>query len=37
MLKGVGFWACKEQVFALLLFAAVTTGGSILRLRRQGK
>lgn len=37
MLKGVGFWAYKEQVFALLLFAAVTAGGSILRLRRQGK
>jgi ABC-2 type transport system permease protein len=37
MLKGVGFWACKEQVGALLLFAAVMAGGSVLRLRRQGK
>jgi ABC-2 type transport system permease protein len=37
MLKGAGFWACRNQVGALLLFAAVTAGGSVLRLRRQGK
>jgi ABC-2 type transport system permease protein len=37
MLKGVGFWAYKEQVLALLLFAAATAAGSVLRLRRQGK
>jgi ABC-2 type transport system permease protein len=37
MLKGAGFWACRDQVGALLLFAAVTAGGAVLRLRRQGK
>lgn len=37
MLKGAGFWACRDQVGALLLFAALTAGGSVLRLRRQGK
>ena len=26
MLKGVGFWAFKDQVLALVLFAAVTSG-----------
>jgi ABC-2 type transport system permease protein len=37
MLKGAGFWACRDQVGALLLFAAVTAGGSVLRLRRQAR
>ena len=36
MVKGVGFWAFKEQVLALLIFAFVTAGVSVLRLRRQG-
>jgi ABC-2 type transport system permease protein len=35
MVKGVGLWAFKEQVVALLIFAAVTAGISVLRLRRQ--
>jgi ABC-2 type transport system permease protein len=35
MVKGVGFWAFKEQVLALLIFAFVTSGVSVLRLRRQ--
>ena len=37
MLKGAGFWACRDQVGALLLFAAVTAGGSVLRLRRKAR
>ena len=37
MLKGAGFWACRDQVGALLLFAAVTAGGSVLRLRRRAR
>ncbi len=37
MLKGAGFWACRDQAGALLLFAAVMAGGSVLRLRRQRK
>lgn len=36
MLKGVGFWAFKEQVLALILFAVVMGTISVLRLRRQG-
>ncbi len=36
MLKGVGFWAFKEQVLALVVFAVVMGGVSVLRLRRQG-
>ncbi|MGO9309802.1 MAG: ABC transporter permease [Spirochaetia bacterium] len=35
MLKGVGFWAFKEQVLALVIFALVTSAVSVLRLRRQ--
>ena len=35
MVKGVGFWAFKEQVLALVIFAFVTAGVSVLRLRRQ--
>jgi ABC-2 type transport system permease protein len=35
MVKGVGFWAFKEQVLALVIFAVVTAGVSVLRLRRQ--
>ncbi len=37
MLKGAGFWACREQVGALLLFAAATAGGSVIRLRRRAR
>jgi ABC-2 type transport system permease protein len=37
MLKGAGFWACRNQVGALLLFAVVTAGCGVLRLRRRGK
>jgi len=37
MLKGAGFWACRDQVGALLLFATVTAGGSVLRLRRRAR
>jgi ABC-2 type transport system permease protein len=33
MVKGTGFWAFKEQVIALAIFALVTAGGSVLRLR----
>jgi len=36
MVKGVGFGAFADQVLALALFAAATSGLSILRLRRQG-
>lgn len=35
MLKGVGFWAFKEQVLALLIFAVVTSAVSVVRLGRQ--
>jgi ABC-type multidrug transport system permease subunit len=34
MVKGAGFWAFKEQVLALAIFALVTAGASVLRLRR---
>jgi ABC-2 type transport system permease protein len=37
MLKGAGLWEFKEQVFALLLFALVTSAISVLRLRRQSR
>lgn len=37
MLKGAGFWACRDQVLALVLFTVLTAGGSVLRLRRQRK
>ncbi|MGO9411568.1 MAG: ABC transporter permease [Spirochaetia bacterium] len=37
MVKGVGFWAFSDQVLALLVFAAITGGLSVLRLRRQGR
>ena len=37
IVKGVGFWAFGDQLLALLVFAAVTGGLSVLRLRRQGK
>ncbi len=37
MVKGVGFQAFGDQVLALLIFAAVTGGLSVLRLRRQGR
>jgi ABC-2 type transport system permease protein len=36
MVKGVGFAAFADQVLALVVFAAATSGLSILRLRRQG-
>jgi ABC-2 type transport system permease protein len=36
MVKGVGFGAFADQVLALAIFAAATSGLSILRLRRQG-
>jgi ABC-2 type transport system permease protein len=36
MVKGVGFAAFADQVLALAVFAAATSGLSILRLRRQG-
>jgi ABC-2 type transport system permease protein len=36
MVKGVGFAAFADQVLALAIFAAATSGLSILRLRRQG-
>ncbi len=35
MVKGAGLWAFKEQVLALILFAAFTCGLSVIRLRRQ--
>ena len=35
MLKGVGFWAFKDQVLALVIFAVATSALSVLRLRRQ--
>ena len=37
MLKGVGLWAFKDQVFALIIFAAATSAFSVLRLRRQSR
>ena len=37
MLKGVGFWAFKDQVLALVIFALVTCGVSVLRLRGQAR
>jgi drug efflux transport system permease protein len=36
MVKGVGFWAFEDQVLALVIFALVTGGLSVLRLRRRG-
>ena len=37
MLKGVGLWAFKDQVFALIIFAAATSAFSVLRLRRRSR
>jgi ABC-2 type transport system permease protein len=37
MVKGVGFWAFSDQVLALVVFALVAGGLSVLRLRRQGR
>jgi len=37
MVKGVGFWAFSDQVLALVIFAVVTGGLSVVRLRRQGR
>ena len=37
MLKGVGFRDFGDQVLALVIFACVTGGLSVLRLRRQGR
>jgi ABC-2 type transport system permease protein len=34
MLKGLGLWAFKEQLLALLAFAAAVAAASVLRLRR---
>jgi ABC-2 type transport system permease protein len=34
MLKGLDLWAFKEQVLALLAFAAAVAAASVLRLRR---
>jgi ABC-2 type transport system permease protein len=35
MLKGVGLWAFRDQVLALIIFALATSALSVLRLRRQ--
>ena len=37
MLKGVGFWAFKDQVLALIIFALATSTLSVLRLRRRAR
>jgi ABC-2 type transport system permease protein len=37
MVKGVGFWAFSDQVLALVVFALVAGGLSVLRLRRQSR
>ena len=37
MLKGVGLWAFKDQVLALVIFAVATSGISVIRLRRQAR
>jgi ABC-type multidrug transport system permease subunit len=37
MVKGVGFWAFRDQVMALLIFAAAMGGLSVFRLRRQAR
>ena len=37
MVKGVGFWAFKDQVLALIVFALATSALAVLRLRRQSR
>ena len=37
MVKGVGFWAFKDQVLALIIFACATSAIAVLRLRRQSR
>jgi ABC-2 type transport system permease protein len=37
MLKGVGLWAIKDQVLALVIFAVATSGISVLRLRGRAR
>ena len=37
MIKGVGFWAFRDQVLALFIFALATGGLSVLRLRRRAR
>ncbi len=37
MVKGLGFWAFKDQVLALIVFALATSALSVFRLRRQAR